>query len=69
MITLDYNAVQKAKEFAEKKGSLTAFVGVDVAILDEKGKLWTFPSTSFEVPLKEEKGFFTILNKPKTIKV
>jgi len=68
-ITLSYNTIQKAKKFAKKKGSLTAFIGVDVAILDDKGKLWTFPPTSFEIPLKEKKDWFAVLNKPKTIKL
>ncbi len=68
-VILSDNTIQKVKEFAKKRGSLTAFIGVDVAILDEKGKLWTFPPTSFEIPLKEKKDLFAILNKPKTIKL
>jgi len=68
-VTLSYNTIQKVKEFAKKRGSLTAFIGVDVAILDKKGKLWTFPPTSFEIPLEEKKNWFNIFDKPKTVKL
>ena len=64
-ITVSYDTIRKAKEFAKKKGLRTAFIGIDVAILDEKGKLWTFPPVGFDVPL----DLFATLSRPKTVKI
>jgi len=49
-ITLNDNTIQKVKEFAKKRGSLTAFIGVDLWI-EKDGKVYTFPPESLEISL------------------